>query len=495
MGKRGRLFLDTTRSLRFRLMGWYVMLLLITLVLFSVYIFFQFRNLEQNQQDTTLQATTSRILSLVEPGLHSSAASQLHFHVFSGTDDEKSIEDLNRENIQVRLIGVDGSQLDSLGSFVSEMPLISSPDVEPTLSTLATSNGAQWRVLTTGIAMNGRLIGWIELGQSVYVLDTGWSRLITPIIPGTIVALLLAILGGFFLASKALNSIDRFTRTAQAITTRDPGHRINYSGPQDEIGRLASTLDHMLERLEKGFEQERRFTSNASHELRTPLSALKGRIEVTLSRKRTPEEYRKTLVNLNEGVDRLIRLSNSLLYLSRLDQSEQNWEEKAESINLTDLLESMAESMQIVAEMKEVDLSYNIPTGFVAQGHLDQLTRLFLNLTDNAIKHTPACGKVKIAALERAGQVQVTISDTGPGIAQEHLPHLFERFYRVESDRATSSGGAGLGLAIASEIARQHKGKLHVESHLGQGTIMIVELPLRTFQEAGADLKAANHNS
>jgi signal transduction histidine kinase len=234
----------------------------------------------------------------------------------------------------------------------------------------------------------------------------------------------------------------------------------------------------MLERLEKGFEQERRFTSDASHELRTPLTALKGRIEVTLSRARSAKEYQETLEDLNQAVDRLVRLTNSLLYLARLDQAGHRWQ--SETLNLSDLLDSIVDSMGPVAELKQIKLECDIPVSVQAQGNLDQLTRLFLNLVDNALKYTPEGGKVtvRLYKVEKTKKVAVEVCDSGPGIAAEHLPHLFERFYRAQSDRASSSGGAGLGLAIANEIARQHGGTLEVESAVGQGTTMRVELPL-----------------
>jgi signal transduction histidine kinase len=236
----------------------------------------------------------------------------------------------------------------------------------------------------------------------------------------------------------------------------------------------------MLDRLEAGFEQERRFTSDASHELRTPLTALKGRIEVTLNRARSVTEYQETLGDLNQGVDRLIGLTNSLLYLARLDQAELQWE--SEVLNLSDLLETIAESMEPVAELREINLHSAIPEAIYIQGNLDQLTRLFINLVDNALKYTPRGGQVWLQ-MEKLGQdkdkkVLVAVKDNGPGIAPEHLPHLFERFYRAESDRASTTGGTGLGLAIAYEIARQHGGLLEIESQLGQGTTIKAKFPL-----------------
>ncbi len=460
------------RSLRFRLISWYVLLLILTLTAFSVYLFFQFRDLQQAQQDTLLQAAVSKSQPLLDNG-----PAQPYLRKGFGSD--SILQDLARANIQLRLLNRDKQVIDSLGASVAEMPL-SSPTASSTgFATVDNGDKGQWRIYSQSISGrdgNGGVKGWIQVGQPAFVLNTELGRLFTPIGLGALVALLLAILGGLFLANQALKPIDRVTRTAQTISTRDLSRRINYHGPADEIGRLALTLDQMFDRLEKGFEQERRFTSDASHELRTPLTALKGRIEVTLNRLRDPQDYQETLETLNVEVDRLIRLSSSLLYLARLDQAGQSWQ--SESLNLSDLLDSMVDSMQAVAELRQIELSLVTPPDLHLQGNLDQLTRLFLNLLDNALKYTPPRGRVKVRVERTGDQATVAVSDNGPGIAAKHLPHLFKRFYRAESDRASTSGGAGLGLAIAYEITRQHGGRLEVESQPGQGTTFKVQLPL-----------------
>ncbi len=458
------------RSLRFRLIGWYVLLLILTLAAFSVYQFFQFRDLQQAQQDAMLQEASSKARPLLDSGPPNSNPRR-------GFGSDSIIKDLTNDNIQLRLVGRDGQILYSLGASVADMP--SSPTSG--FATVNTPDKGQWRIYSQPMSGPGRdngLSGLLQVGQRSIVLNTELGRLFTPIAVGATIALLLAVLGGLFLANQALQPIDRVTRTAQSISTRDLSRRINYHGPPDEIGRLAKTLDQMLDRLEKGFEQERRFTSDASHELRTPLTALKGRIEVTLNRARSPQEYQETLTTLNGEVDRLIRLSSSLLYLARLDQAGQSWQ--SENLDLSDLLDSMVDSMQAVAELKEIKLTSHIPSGLHLRGNLDQLTRLFLNLLDNALKYTPAGGEVLVQVGKSGERVWVAIKDNGPGIAARHLPHLFERFYRAESDRASNSGGAGLGLAIAYEITRQHGGTLEVESQPGQGATLKVLLPLQT---------------
>jgi heavy metal sensor kinase len=278
-----------------------------------------------------------------------------------------------------------------------------------------------------------------------------------------------------------LRPIDNITRTAQAITASDLGQRIQYQGPADEVGRLAKTFDTMLDRLQVAFVRERRFTADAAHELRTPLTALKGRVGVTLSRSRSPAAYQETLQEMEGQVDRLIRLSSDLLFMARLGQGQYHLQ--LEQIALAELLGAAIDLIRPLAEAKAIALNENIPDSQSLQGDFDLLMRLFVNLLDNAVKFTPENGRVSLQVETQANDVQITVGDTGPGIAVEHLSHLFERFYRAEGDRARrpddyGPGGAGLGLAIANEITRFHGGQLLVESQPGQGTTFIVRLPM-----------------
>ncbi len=476
MIKRRRFNLNIFRSLRFRLIGWYVLLLLVSLIFFSVYIFFQFRDLQQKQQDTFLGVAADRLRGAVDTD---NPAVGPYFRTFPGPGGDIGgvSQDVNRDNVQIRIFNPGGQLLASLGNAASLMPTANPVTTGSNIVTVNATDNVQWRIYNNPLIGRGGVpMGWIQVGQPVVLLNAELSGLFLPILLGAVIALALAVSGGLFLANQALRPIDRVTRTAQAISTEDLSRRINYEGPQDEVGRLAKTLDQTFDRLERGFEQERRFTSDASHEMRTPLTAIKGRIEVTLSRNRNADEYRATLADLNEGVDRLIGLSNSLLYLARLDQANQQWQ--SETLDLNDFVDSILDSMQPVAELKQIELRGEFAPDILVQGNLDQLTRLFLNLLGNALKYTQEGGHVTFKLEKRDKMAVVTVSDDGPGIAAEHLPHLFERFYRVESDRASATGGTGLGLAIAHEIARQHGGVLEIESEPGRGTLARVRLAL-----------------
>jgi heavy metal sensor kinase len=327
------------------------------------------------------------------------------------------------------------------------------------------------------VADDGTVIGWLQVAQDFDRQHT-LGLLRGHLCLGAPLALLLAGLGGIFLASRALRPIDHVTRTAQMINASDLHQRLNYAGPEDEVGRLATTFDGMLDRLQAGFERERCFTGDAAHELRTPLAALKGHIGVSLSQPRTPEEYAETLRDLEQQVDRLIRLSNDLLFMARLEYCKQ--QNTTEPIALSDLLAALEDQVKPLAETKALMLVSRVEPDLTICGSMDLLIRLFLNVLDNAIKFTPGGGTITLQTQQTADEIRVAIRDSGPGISADQIPHLFERFYRVERDRArrdAEQGGAGLGLAIAQEIAHLHDGQITVESAVGQGSTFTVHLP------------------
>jgi signal transduction histidine kinase len=286
--------------------------------------------------------------------------------------------------------------------------------------------------------------------------------------------------GGFFIVDRALRPINKIIDIAEAINPNDFNQRIGYQGLPDEVGRLATTFDRMLDRMQLAFERERRFTGDASHELRTPLTVIKGRIGVTLSRNRSTEEYENTLRDLDSEADRLIRLTNGLLFLARLAQEEHNCycgtspssetQEKQphpccnHTVDLSNLLSVLVEQMLPLAENKNIQVSENISPDLEIKGNADYLTSLFLNLLDNAVKYTPSDEQILVEAKSLEKEIQVQVINTGNAIPPEHLPHLFDRFYRVEGARSRVNGGAGLGLAIAYEISRLHGGDITVES-------------------------------
>jgi signal transduction histidine kinase len=247
--------------------------------------------------------------------------------------------------------------------------------------------------------------------------------------------------------------------------------RLNLPATNDEVERLAQTFNDMLDRLDESFRRERQFTSDASHELRTPLTAMQAILSVMREKPRSQKEYEDALADLAEETDRLQSLTESLL---RLSHGDSHRPVVYEIVDLSTLICDVSDSLRPLAESKNLHFTYTLEDNLMIRGDRDDLIRLFVNLIDNAIKYTEA-GEINISASKNQnGIFTVSISDTGIGISCEHLPHIFDRFYRGDKSRTTR--GAGLGLAIALDIARAHGGKIEVNSEVGKGTKFIVSL-------------------
>ena len=277
------------------------------------------------------------------------------------------------------------------------------------------------------------------------------------------------------LARVALRPVDEMTRTARRITAEDLSRRVERPGTGDEMERLAETLNGMLARLEAAFTQTRRFAADAAHELRTPLAALRGGIEVALRAERTPEEYRRVLASSLEEVERLIRLAEDLLLLSR---SSAGPDVTRAPVDLEPLLLDVFDVGARLGQAAAVSVRTDAMAPATVRGDATALRRAVLNLVENAIKYTPPGGKVELALTTGDGMAVITVSDTGIGLDPADADRIFEPFVRLDAARARDTGGAGLGLAIARSIAVAHGGTLTVESRPGAGSRFVLRLPL-----------------
>lgn len=340
------------------------------------------------------------------------------------------------------------------------------------------TEGQRFLSVTTPLIMNERKLGSINIKLSLARIDQELAVTRQTLLIAQIIALGVVI-GGlvFLLRGQLFKPLQSMAEKMHTIAGGDLSQRTAFQGPTNEIGWLANSFDQMIEKLQAAFNRERQFMADVSHELRTPLTALKGRIGVTLTQPRTSGEYKHILEALEKEVDRLARLSNDLLFLTRLEQGQLR--PRLAEQDLGDLLGVIIEQMQPLAEAKEIRLVEQVPPNLMLQGDADHLIRLFINLIDNAVKYTPPGGEINVQAELQAQEVLIKISNTGPGILPEHLPLLFDRFYRAEADRARSSGGAGLGLALAYEIARAHGGTIKVQSKPGHDATFTIHLPAK----------------
>jgi len=340
------------------------------------------------------------------------------------------------------------------------------------------------------IEQQGR--GIVQVAESYRHVQEVQQQLILLLALGIPFTLLAASAGGWFLASNALNPIDRITKAADRISARDLHQRLNFDLPNDEVGRLAATFDKMLARLEDAFERQRRFIADASHEMRTPLTILKGDVEVALNRPRTPAEYQETLQMVNDSADRLTAVVEELFLLARADNNQLPLQ--PERLNLAALLARETGKLMPRAIKRNIALSLDAADELFIEGEPAKLSRLFINLIDNAIKYSEPGDRVRVTLNIDGAFARTVIADSGPGIPPEHLPHLFQRFYRVDKARArqntdANGSGAGLGLSIVQWLVQTHGGRIAVNSRLGKGTAFTVWLPLKQ----PASLKSLHH--
>jgi heavy metal sensor kinase len=281
----------------------------------------------------------------------------------------------------------------------------------------------------------------------------------------------------YLLAGRALAPMTRLTEATRRITADRLGDRLPVARPGDELGRLTATINDLIARLGRAFAELKRFTADASHELRTPLAVLRAEIEVALRAPPAPAEVPALLASLLEECERLGKLIDQLLTLARQDAGEAR--PVREPVDLATLLAGVVQDLRPLAEAKGIAFRFE-PTDAppVVAGDPDGLRRAFANLVENAAKYTPPGGAVVVRVGAADGAARVEVADTGEGIPAEHLPRVFDRFYRVDKARSREQGGTGLGLSIVRGIVTAHGGTVELVSTVGRGTTALVVLPL-----------------
>jgi len=282
---------------------------------------------------------------------------------------------------------------------------------------------------------------------------------------------------GWLLAGRAIQPVNEVAQAAQKITGSNLSLQIPLRGAGDELDHLIGSFNRMTTRLEDSFEQIRRFSTDVSHELRTPLTAIRGQLEVGLFTAQTPEQYRDAMVNALEDVEQLSSIVRALLLLSQAESGQLVLQKT--TIDLGDVAEDIVDQFQIPAEEKQVRLTARIEPGVSILADRTQMERLFSNLLSNAIKYTPASGTVQVRVRhdEKYNWARIEIEDSGVGIPQENLPHIFDRFYRVRNAQTNLIQGLGLGLSFVAWIVKAHGGQIEVTSTVGEGTRFTVRLP------------------
>jgi two-component system OmpR family sensor kinase len=282
--------------------------------------------------------------------------------------------------------------------------------------------------------------------------------------------------GGWLLARFSLKPVDRIINAAHDITAHNLSRRLPMPSSNDEIGRLTSTLNEMIERLQDSFEQIRQFTSDVSHELRTPLAILMGEMELALRSPKQNVQYKETIMSALEEVTRLSKVVQSLLEISRAETGQVKIDFLP--LNLSDTIRDIAEDMQILAEEKGIKLESIIEDNIIIMADYVRIHQTLINVIDNSIKYNRPNGSVLVRMQADTNYAVIRVSDTGVGIPEDSLEHIFDRFFRVDKARSRDVDGTGLGLAIVKWIVESHHGSIDVESQLGKGTMFTIKFPL-----------------
>jgi two-component system, OmpR family, sensor kinase len=470
-------------SVRLRLTLWYVLLLAVILIIFggALYAILAFSSL--NQVDSTLERRAAE----VQNGINAALAVQSEPRIFLSRG-RLTLPPANvfaTPGVYVQVSTLDGTPVtlsENLGGQTLSVPsAVITRVIDGDATFTNTTNGdVTLRIYASPLVFGSQTVGIILVGQSLQGTYETLARLATLLGIGILLGLLLAAIGGAFLADRALAPIERITLTAESIThSNDLTRRIEEPKSRDEVGRLAATFNEMLVRIDGIFRAQQQFVGDVSHELRSPLTAIRGNLD--LLRRGAADDAnarQEALAAIDSESARMQRLVSDLLLLA---QAEAGFKIRKERVELDTILLDVFRQARAMAKGVTVNLAQEDQAQVI--GDADRLKQLLMNLVDNAIKYTPAGGTVTMSLVRDAGAVRIAIKDTGIGIPSQDLERIFDRFYRVDKARprgllTVSGGGTGLGLAIAKWIAETHGGKIQVESQPGKGSTFTVSLPL-----------------
>ncbi len=343
------------------------------------------------------------------------------------------------------------------------------------------ANHERLRVTSRLHHMQGRLVV-VRLALSEEPLWDEFWDMVSVLGFGLPVIVLLIGFTGYIVAGRAIQPVEAMAQRAGRISAEHLNERLKIENPDDELGRLGTAFNQTLARLETSFEQLRRFTADASHELRTPLTAIRSVGEVALQTHGDATYYRDMIGSMLEEVDRLTRLVESLLTISRADAGHIHLQKS--SIRLLDLAQESAALLDVLAEEKSQTIVVAGDSSITIQADRLILRQALINLIDNAVKYSPAGGKIRVDVHAADGSAVVEVRDSGSGIPPEHTEKVFERFYRVDKARSRAEGGAGLGLSIVQWSVSAHGGRVELDRNAASGCAFVIYLPIEHQQRS-----------
>ncbi len=460
-------------SVRTRLTVWYIGVLALVLVAFSIGVYVTLKRSLYAQLDSdlksTVESTSASLVRATATGkdVQQAANDELNDHI--GPDQSAAIFDGEGRPV---------AENPDLAGVRARLPEGSARNSPIYLYNL--NEGSGRRVVVKRFTLNSPpVVFFLVISQPLDELLTSLSTIRLVLLLGTGAGLVLAGLGGSFLARRSLLPVARMTEQARRLGAENLEQRLPVGSVRDELGNLAATFNELLGRLDASLSQQRRFMADASHELRTPLSVMRTAISVTLEHERDLEEYRDALQIMDEQVRRLTRVVTDMFTLARADIEKRPLIRT--EFQLDQLVAECVRAAEILGSRKGVDIAIDALNQTTYRGDEGLLRQLLLNLLDNAIKHTPSSGKIKVTLATQNSHHQIIVTDTGEGIPTEAQPHIFERFYRADKARSRNhpsefGAGAGLGLSIAQWIAAQHGGQVELLKSDEHGSTFVATL-------------------
>lgn len=449
---------------------WHSIMFMVVFFLFSGFLYFTFSDMLTKKVDSMLVREGCMIAYFIEQGYPSSEIENYMNGLPASVRDKKEEIYWQIENDQGKVIAASqnlyGQRINVSGTLKKIDENIFSWDPE--------LNGIPLRAMSLSQISQNKLTYKITVATHDRIRHFAIDQLRNIIIICNFGFIGISIVMGWLISRKTLQPIHQIINTTNQITATNLYERLPIKGPEDELQSLCITLNRMIDRLEASFTQIQQFTSDVSHELRTSLTIMRGELDVALNRNRSEEEYKRVLHTVLEEVIYLSDMVEKFLYLSR-DTSNSN-QIKRKTVDGVFLLQYVRNHLLPLIIKKQIKLNIQTLDPFTLYGDEDLLRRLFINLMENAIKYTPAGGIVEIKVCSKKEIIYIEIIDHGIGIPPEHLPFIFQRFYRVDDSRSRSQGGTGLGLSLCKWIVEAHKGTIEVHSEPDEGTRMIVGL-------------------
>jgi two-component system OmpR family sensor kinase len=465
-------------TLRGRLGLLYGSLLAVTLVVFSSLLYATLLANLNRQTDQQLRSRAFQEAERIVERMAASGDEQLSFDdIPPGGLGQRALEGNTASGVVVQVLDDRGRVLANSDRGI-RAPLVPelavpSPAAGEEFADVSVAERGRLRVVVRPIVVGARTVGTIQAGASLETIHATMRDVLWLLALGTLIALTIMTAVGWWLAGRALAPLRSITAAARAIArTGEIRERLRVGSDRDEVGQLATAFNAMIERLDEAAQRQLAFLADTSHELRSPLTVLRGNLDL-LRRDPGPAARLEYLKDADTEVRRMARLVGDLLLLA---QSDARQTVKLVPLALENVVREVYEQALMLAEGPAVQASCAVHAPVL--GDADRLTQLLWNLVENAVRHTPADGRVDLELTVADGEAVVRIADTGVGIAAEHLPRIFERFYKVDRARSRGKSGTGLGLAIAQYLAEAHNGRLDLQSTPGVGTVATVRLPL-----------------